>query len=318
MPFAPEEKPMKKATKIASISLIIIIAVVSIVSAVLYFPNQTPIIQQIMLPSGQIPDWQIKVSGNVEEEKTWTLQEISHMPLTTVTAEVDGENASFIGVSLTYFCIKAGAKWDTEKITVTADGESTNLNIFQAWNSTVYPYFQETNRIVLAFVKNGGWMTHDSNGPVKLVTPSFGAQYQIEGVSEVKFERWTISISGEVANPLTISSENLTGFEQKTVHGPFVAEGERVSDWTGISILDVLDAADMAVRAERITIVAIDGYTKTFTLQEVEAGNMLIGFQENGGYLSLQDGGPYRLFCPVEKYKWAQFWVKFISEIIVS
>jgi hypothetical protein len=189
---------MKKATKIASISLILIIAVFSIVSAVLYFPNQTPITQQIMLPSGQIPDWQIKVSGNVEEEKTWTLQEISHMPLTTVTAEVDGENASFIGVSLTYLCIKTGAKWDTEKITVTsADGESADLNIFQAWNSTVYPYFQETNRIVLAFVKNGGWMTHDSDGPVKLVTPSFGAQYQIEGVSEVEFAKWTISISGE-------------------------------------------------------------------------------------------------------------------------
>jgi DMSO/TMAO reductase YedYZ molybdopterin-dependent catalytic subunit len=315
-----ERNEMKKATKTASISLIAIVVIVSIVSAVLYFPNQLPATPQIMLPSSQVPDWQIKVSGNVQEEKIWTLQEITHMPLTTVTAAVDGENASFVGVALIDFCNKTGAKWDTEKITVTSTGgQSADLNIFQAWNSTAYPYYQETNRIVLAFVKNGGWMTHDSDGPVKLVTPSFGDKYQIESVSEVKFEKWTISISGEVATPLTFSSENLNDFEWKTVHGPFVpGDGERVSNWTGISMLDVLEASGMAYRAEKLTVVAIDGYTKNFTLQEVAAANMLIGFEENEDALSQQDGGPYRTFCPVEKYKWAQFWVKFVSEIIVS
>jgi DMSO/TMAO reductase YedYZ molybdopterin-dependent catalytic subunit len=309
----------KPTTKIASLSLIAIVITICIISAVLYFPNQTPI-QQIRLPDSQVPDWQIKVSGNVEEVKTWTLQEITHMPLTTVTAEVDGENASFLGVALIDFCNKTGAKWDTETITVTSvEGKSADLNIFQAWNSTAYPYYQETNRIVLAFVKNGQWMTHDLGGPMKLVTPSFGAQNQIDTVAEVEFEKWTISISGEVATPLRISSENLPDFDQKFVHAAFVpGDGERISDWTGISMMDVLEAAEIAYRAEKITVVAIDGYTKTYTLQEVEAANMLIGFEENGDYLSQDQGGPYRIFCPVEKYKWAQFWAKFVSEIIVS
>ena len=290
---------MKKTTKIVSLSLITIVIAVSIVSAVLYFPNQTPI-QQIRLPDSQVPDWQIKVSGNVEEEKTWILQEITHMPLTTVTAEVDGENASFVGVALIDFCNKTGAKWDTETITVTsADGQSANLNIFQAWNSTAYPYYQETNRIVLAFVKNGQWMTHGDEGTVRLVTPSFGVQYQIEEVSEVKLEKWTISVSGEVANPLIFSSENFNEFEQKTVHAAFVpGDGERTSDWTGISMMDILKAADIAYRAEKITVVAIDGYTKTYTLQEVEAANMLIGFEENGDYSKSRSRGPLQDILP--------------------
>jgi hypothetical protein len=44
---------------------------------------------------------------------------------------------------------------------------------------------------------------------------------------------------------------------------------------------------------------------------------MLVGYAENGNHLDQSQGGPYRLLTPVEKYKWAQFWVKFVKEIIV-
>ena len=132
------------------------------------------------------------------------------MPLTRVTAEVNGENATFEGVALVDFCNKTGAMWDTQTIKViSTDGQSAALNIFQAWNSTAYPYYKESNRIVLAFVKNGEWMTQETGGPVKLITPSFGSEYQIDNVAEVNVESWTVSISGAVAKPLTISSKKL-------------------------------------------------------------------------------------------------------------
>ena len=74
---------MKKTTKIVITSLILIIVTITIASAVFYYPNQTQIAPQVKLPNGQAPDGQVKVSGNVEAEKTWTLEEITHMPLTT-------------------------------------------------------------------------------------------------------------------------------------------------------------------------------------------------------------------------------------------
>jgi DMSO/TMAO reductase YedYZ molybdopterin-dependent catalytic subunit len=311
---------MKKTTKIVSIILIAIIVTITMASTSLYYPNGAQTAPQVKVPDGVAPEWQIKVSGNVEQQKTWTLEEITQMPLTRATAEVNGENATFGGVALVDFCNKTGAMWDTQTIKViSTDGQIAALNIFQAWNSTAYPYYKESNRIVLAFIKNGEWMTQKAGGPVKLITPSFGSEYQIDNVAEVNVESWTVSISGAVAKPLTISSRNLTNFQQETVHAAFVpGDGDRTSNWTGISMLDVLDAANMSYRAEKLTIVAIDGYVKNYTLQEVEDSNMLIGFEENGSHLGQSQGGPYRLFCPVEKYKWAQFWVKFVSEIIVT
>jgi DMSO/TMAO reductase YedYZ molybdopterin-dependent catalytic subunit len=311
---------MKKTIKIVITSLILIIVTITIASAVFYYPNQMQVAPQVKLPDGQAPDGQVKVSGNVEQEKTWTLEEITHMPLTRIIAEVNGENATFEGVALVDFCNKTGARWDAGTINViSTTGKSAALNIFQAWNSTAYPYYQESNRIVLAFVRNGEWITKEMGGPVKLITPSFGSTYQIDNIAEVNVDIWTVSISGAVDKPLTISSKNLTSYQQATINGAFVpGDGERTSNWTGISVLDVLEAANMSYRAEKITIVAIDGYTKNYTLQEVEDSNMLIGFEENGKHLGQNQGGPYRLFCPVEQYKWAQFWVKFVDEIIVT
>lgn len=311
----PEEGNLKKNTKIASLALIAIIVTITIFSAILYYH----ISDEIKLPKGEPSQWEIKVSGNVEQERTLTLKEISQMPLTSVMVEVNGINVTYIGVSLTEFCSKIGSRWDAGPIDVTSvDGHKASLNIFQAWNSTNYPYYQINNRITLVFVENSEWMSQDMGGPVKLVAPGFPSGFQVENVAEVKVGLWTFSISGKVSNPLTVSSENLTNFQEETVHAEFVpGDGKRTSDWTGLSVLNLLESANASNRASRITIVAIDGYTKNYTLTEVEESNMLVGYAENGNHFGQSQGGPYRLFTPVDEYKWAQFWVKFVKEIIV-
>lgn len=311
----PEEGKLKKTTKIASLVLITIIVAITIFSAILYYPNS----DEIKLPVGDPPQWEIKVSGNVEQERTWTLKEISQMSLTSVIVEVNGINVTYQGVSLTEFCGKIGSRWDAGPIDVTSvNGHEASLNIFQAWNSTNYPYYQINNRITLVFVENGNWMSQDMGGPVQLIAPDFPSDFQVENVAEVKVGLWTFSISGNVSNPLTVSSENLTSFQEETVHAEFVpSDGKRTSDWTGLSVLNLLESANASSRASKITIVAIDGYTKDFTLTEVEESNMLVGYAENGNHLGQSQGGPYRLFTPADEYKWAQFWVKFVKEIIV-
>jgi DMSO/TMAO reductase YedYZ molybdopterin-dependent catalytic subunit len=299
--------------------VVVVLAAIIIVSAVFV------IYQNLLLPANPMPDgepplWQVKFTGNVEQEKTLTINELAEMPLTSVVVKVDGKNVTYKGVTLFEFCNCSGMLWDTGPVNVISEnGQTATLNIFQAWNSTAYPYFQDSNRITLVFIKDGEWMTQEMGGPVKLIAPYFSEDYQIEQVSEVNTDFWTISISGLVGNPITISSKNMTAFEEVTVEAEFVpGDGKRTSNWTGLSMMDVLEAAEMPYNAVRITVVAVDDYCRNYTRYEITESNMMIGYQENGEPLPQTKGGPFRLYLPIDKYKWAQFWVKFVTQIIVS
>ena len=312
---------MKNTTKILAVTTVIIIILGS--AASLYYAevsnNSESSTNQLTLPAGEPTPWQIKVIGDVDQEKTWTLNEISKMPLTDVI--VPSENATYRGVTLIQFCNETGVTWDAGPLNVIgANGQSAPLNIFQAWNSTYYPYYYNYNVMVLAFVKNGQWMTNETEGPVKLITPYFSSNYQVEQVAEIQSDPWAISITGNVANPIVITGKNLTDFQSQTVHAEFRPGNEpnRTSDWTGIPIMDALQSAKVSNQAQQITVVSIDGYDKNYTLDQIRDGQMMIGYQENGKPLPTSQGGPFRLFAPTDEFKWGQYWVKFIKEIKVS
>ena len=324
---------MKTRTKILAVimTLVVISAVISslyltgVIPAKAKTPKSTTTLLE--LPSGQPVQWQIEVSGDFQQQKNQTLSDMSKMPLTKVIAR---DNATYIGVTLFQFCNETGIGWDAGPLTVIgANGQSAALNIFEAWNSTYYPYASYTPDLynyqvmVLAFVKNGQWMTSATGGPVELVAPTLPSSDQIQQVTEIQSAPWTVTITGNVANPITITGENLTDFQSKTIRGEFVPgdvpiESIRTSDWTGIPILNALKVAQASPNAQQVTITAIDGYTQVFTLQQVSAGEMMIGYQENGTALPLSAGGPFRVFAPTPDYRWGQYWVKFIKQITVS
>jgi DMSO/TMAO reductase YedYZ molybdopterin-dependent catalytic subunit len=315
-----EEGKGKLKKKIAIIFAGITIVIVLAATFTAYYATQgVRTSPATILPPGQPPQWQIRITGDVDQVKTLTQKDISQMPLTNVTAVINGENATYVGVPFYDFCNITGMQWDAGPIEViSADGTKATINIFQAYNSSEYPYYYNNNVITLAFVKNGQWMTNETGGPAKLVAPYFAAQYQVESVAEIHFNPWVMSISGEVATPLVITRQNLTSFQSRTVYAEFAPSEKRWSNWTGLPILDVLRAANVSSRAEKITVIAIDGYAKNYTLDQVSEGQMLIGYAENDSPLPHSQGGPFRLFAPTDQYKWAQFWVKFVSQIIVS
>lgn len=308
---------MKKGTKTAIAVCIVAIVVIAAVFVSQYLPSQQ---ETVSLPDGEPPQGQVTFTGNVEQEKSLTIKELSEMPLTTVVTQVNGKNVTYQGVTLFEFCNRSGMLWDTGPINViAADGQKATVNIFQAWNSTAYPYFQDSNRITLVFIKDGEWMTEAMGGPVKLIAPYFSDAHQVEHVSEVNVDLWTVSISGLVENPMTLSSKNMSLIQAVSVEAEFVpGDGARTSEWTGLPIMDMLEAANKSYLGRTITIVAVDDYRKNYTLTEIVESQMMLGYQENGVPLSQDKGGPFRLFLPVDKYKWAQFWVKFVTQIIVS
>jgi DMSO/TMAO reductase YedYZ molybdopterin-dependent catalytic subunit len=313
------ERAMKKTTAIIFAIIAIVLIIAAAFSSYYTVQNTTTPQKTSFLPAGEPPQDQIRVTGDFAQEKTWTIKELSQMPLTNVT--IKGETDNYTGVTLIEFCNQTNLNWDAGPLNIIgATGNSATLSVFQAWNSTYYPYYYNNNVIVLAFIKNGQWMNSQAGGPIKLVAPYFSPEYQVQNVAEINSIPWTITVSGDVANPIVITGKNLTCVQPKTVHAEFRPGGEtnRTSDWTGLPIMDVLQAANMLDRAEKITIVAIDGYAKNYTLDQVRDGQMMIGYRENGQSLPTAQGGPFRLFAPTDQYKWGQYWVKFIREIIVS
>jgi DMSO/TMAO reductase YedYZ molybdopterin-dependent catalytic subunit len=303
---------MKKITVILTITVII----VAILGTAAYL-TQTATPNQ--LPTGTPQNWQIKTTGDTEKPQTWNINDLTKMPLTDVI--VKSENTTYRGVTLSDFCNQTGTQWDAGPITVIGESsQNATLNIYQAWNSTTYAYNHQYNSIVLAFIKNGEWLSSQDGGPVKLVAPYFGSSHQISKVTEVNSQPWIVRVTGTIAHPIVLTGENLTSFNPQTVHGEFRPGGDpnRTSDWTGIPISDLIDAAQPTVNISRVSIVGVDNYTKTFTYAQVKAGEMMLGYQENAQPLPVSEGGPFRLFAPTDAYKWGQYWVKYVAEIRIE
>jgi DMSO/TMAO reductase YedYZ molybdopterin-dependent catalytic subunit len=305
----------KNRKMIVAVAVAAIIVVAIAASYYLMIPAQTS--QNSLLPSGEPTQGQIQLTGDIASEKTLTVQDLSQMPLANVTHTIKGETANYVGVTLLEFLNQTEAPWDTGLINIIAsDGFSKTLNVYQVWNSTQYP----GSEIILAFVKDGQWMTDSSGGPVQLITPGLASSYNVKNVAELQLEPWTINVTGAVANPMVLTGQNITDFETETVQAAFAPGGEpqRTSDWTGTSLWSILQAAGVSENANTITVTAIDGYSRDFNLTQAKDLNILIGFKENGEYFPPVMGQPFRLIVPVEDFKWGQNWVRWVSQIEIS
>ena len=124
-----------------------------------YFLIGLPATQTNLLPSGQPPQGQITVTGDISTPATLTVKDLSAMPLTNVTVTIKGETANYVGVTLLELLNKTDASWDTGFITaIGSDGYNKTINFYQAYNSTQY----SGKEIILAFAENGKWITGTS------------------------------------------------------------------------------------------------------------------------------------------------------------
>lgn len=304
---------MNKTKKIVLTAAIV--ALIVIVLPVSIFLTSTPA-QNSLLPTGEPPQAQIKITGDMQTEQTVTIDKLIQMPLTNITHTIKDETATYVGVSLLEL-LNETAPWDTGSITIlSADGFHKTINFYQIYNSTQYT----NSEIILAFTKNGNWITDTTEGPLKIVAPPLESFYNIKSVAEIKLHSWTINVTGAVSNPLVLTSKNITSLEIKTVQAPLAPGGEpqRTSDWTGVSLQSILQASGASSDATKVTVHAIDGYSRDYTINQVTTLDMLLGYQENGNYLTPVDGQPYRLIIPHEDFKWGQYWVRWVSQLTIT
>jgi DMSO/TMAO reductase YedYZ molybdopterin-dependent catalytic subunit len=301
---------VNKKQKITLSAAAIVVIVIALAASLYYLTGA--LAQANSLPAGQPPQAQLKITGDVQTETALTLQTLTQMPQTKVASTINGETANYVGVTLLELLNRTAA-WDAGFITVIAsDGSNQTFSTYQAYNSTEYT----GNEIILAFAKDGKWIA-DTDGPLKLVTP--GLTGNMKSVVEINFQPWTIKIVG-TTHPLELTGNDITSLEVKTVQAAFAPGGEpqRTSNWTGVSLYSILQSGGIPSGASKVTVTAIDGYSRDFTVQQVQDTGMLIGFKENGQTLTPAGGQPYRLFVPTEDFKWGQYWVRWVSEITVS
>ncbi|MCW3999125.1 MAG: molybdopterin-dependent oxidoreductase [Candidatus Bathyarchaeota archaeon] len=308
---------MDKNMKIIFTAITLIVIVVAAGAVIFYLPGNSGVpAANPALPQGSPPQVELKITGDVAAEKTLGMAELTGMPLISVTATIKDETATYLGVTVTQLLNETGALWDAGKINViAADGFKRSINTYQAFNSTQY----EGNEFILAVAKDGQWMD-TSEGPLKLIVPGLESNYNVKSVAEINLQPWILTVNGSVAHSMVLTGTNITNYEVKTVTAAFVPGGEaqRTSDWTGVSVQSLLDAAGVSLGASKITVTAIDGYSREFSLSQVQSTGMMVGTQENGVYLSPDGGAPFRLFVPTEEFKWGQNWVRWVAEITVS
>jgi len=111
---------------------------------------------------------------------------------------------------------------------------------------------------------------------------------------------WELKISGDVANPMTLSYRDLTGMEQRDLTEIMMEKStgeDEVTSWSGVDLITVLDQAG-AGEFVTITAFAADGYAIEVSAGELE--NAIIALMDNGEWIAdvTPDKGPIRLVTP--------------------
>ena len=222
---------MNKTRKIVLAAATVAVVIIAFTASIYYLTGIPAQSSNLGLPSGNPPQVQLKITGDVAAEKTLNINDLTKMPLTNVTSTIKGETANYVGVTMFQLLNYTGASWDAGFINVIAsDGFNKTINTYQAYNSTQY----SGEEIILAFSKNGNWITDIAEGPLKLITPGLASNFNVKSVSAIRLQPWTINVTGAVSNPLVLTGNNLVNYETKTVQAALAPGGEpqRTSEWT--------------------------------------------------------------------------------------
>ncbi|WP_455367224.1 molybdopterin-dependent oxidoreductase [[Eubacterium] cellulosolvens] len=130
-------------------------------------------------------------------------------------------------------------------------------------------------------------------------------------------EEYTLTITGEVNNPIEFSYRRLlTEFEMKhKVTELYCTPSLRgIGKFSGPSLYDAISLSEPKDDATKVIIIASDGYRKELSLSEIESHqeDYLLAVAMNGFPLAIEHGYPIRLALISQP---GLLWVKWIVEI---
>ncbi len=159
------------------------------------------------------------------------------------------------------------------------------------------------------------------------VTPN-GMHYLLThfDIPEIDLGAWNLNIGGLVANPVTLSLDDIKALPSRTetvtmecagngralltpraVSQPWLLEAVSTAEWTGTPLKGVLAAAGVDQGAVDILFTGLDQgvqgeevqyYQRSLTIEEASRDEVLLVYAMNGQALEPQHGYPLRLIVP--------------------
>jgi DMSO/TMAO reductase YedYZ molybdopterin-dependent catalytic subunit len=148
--------------------------------------------------------------------------------------------------------------------------------------------------------------------PGQYVTDSFPV-LSAGPTPQIALDRWEFSIDGLVRSPITWSWQQFTALPSRdwTVDISCVTKWTKLDTiWHGVSVDDLLTAAEIDPRARFVTAHSFGGYTTNLPLTDVLNNQAFVAWQFDGAPLEPAHGGPARLVVP-HLYFWKSAkWVR--------
>jgi DMSO/TMAO reductase YedYZ molybdopterin-dependent catalytic subunit len=135
------------------------------------------------------------------------------------------------------------------------------------------------------------------------------------GAPSIDLNRWTLSIRGLVAQPVSWLWQEIQALPKARVFADFhcVTRWSRLGNlWEGVSTRTLLDLAGGPLPEAKFVLAHgyDSGYTTNLPIEEFLAEDALVAFLHDGLPLSLEHGGPARLIVP-RLYAWKSAkWVR--------
>ena len=131
----------------------------------------------------------------------------------------------------------------------------------------------------------------------------------------VPLDEWTLELTGEVENPVSLSWQDFGALPQFHDVSDFhcVTTWSKFDcRWSGVAFFTLLDLVRPKPEARFLFVVGYDGYTTNVPLEPCMDDDVLIATKLNDEPISVEHGGPARMIIP-KLYAWKG--AKFVRSI---
>lgn len=120
-------------------------------------------------------------------------------------------------------------------------------------------------------------------------------------VPKIDLKKWTLTIEGEVENPVKLNWKNLLKLRKVESASDFhCVEGWSVLGlkWEGVRFQQIVKLTQPKGNARFVTFECADGYTTSLTLEELMGNDVILAYRLDGKPLEPGIGAPLRLVVP--------------------
>jgi len=136
-----------------------------------------------------------------------------------------------------------------------------------------------------------------------------------EATEQIDPAAWRLTVTGRVTRPMTLSLAELEalGTTERREVLDCTSGWALATDWRGVSLGTLLDAAEPSERARSVTVRAVTGWYATLGIRE--AHGALLATHVAGQPLPHGNGAPCRLVAPGRR---GLEWVKWVTQVEVA